>query len=140
VPVVSNCLPHVPHLESYPHHRGPLDVVGFGEGRPPITGTDVPDNGLDPMVTMVPVRGGRDAPPVKAAISVNPISVNPATGTSAPVWTAAAIGDTAAVRAAGASALVRTAATTPLGVRGCPLRRLLPRCLPCQRDVAKSSS
>jgi hypothetical protein len=39
---------------------------------------------------MVPVRGGRAAPPVKATISVNP-----ATGTSAPVWTAAAIGDTA---------------------------------------------
>jgi hypothetical protein len=35
---------------------GPLDVVGLGEGRPPAAGTDVPDNGLDPIVTMVPVR------------------------------------------------------------------------------------
>jgi hypothetical protein len=32
---VPNCFPHVPHLELYPHHRGPLDVVGLGEGRPP---------------------------------------------------------------------------------------------------------
>jgi hypothetical protein len=40
----------VPHLESYPHHRGPLDIVGLGEGRPHAAGTDVPDNGLDPMV------------------------------------------------------------------------------------------
>jgi hypothetical protein len=127
---ISNCLPHVPHLEPYPHHHGPLNVVGLGEGRPPAIGTDVPDNGLDPMVTMVPVRGGRAALPVKTAISINP-----ATGVSAPVWAAAAIGDTAATRAparstAGASAPVRAAATAPMGVRGCPLRRLLPRCLP----------
>jgi hypothetical protein len=78
---VSNCLPHVPHLELYPHHCDPLDVVGLAEGRPPAAGTDVHDNGLDPMVTMVPVRGGRAAPRVKAAISVNP-----AAGTPAPVW------------------------------------------------------
>jgi hypothetical protein len=135
---VLNCLPHVPHLEPYPHHRGPLDVVGLGEGRPSATGTDVPDNGLDPMVTMVPVRGGRAAPPVKAAISINP-----AAGTSAPVWAAAAIGDTAAARApawstVGASALVRTAATVPLGVSVCPLRRLLPHCLPCQLELVVS--
>jgi hypothetical protein len=78
--VVPNCFPHVPHLELYPHHRGSLDVVGFGESRPPAAGTDVPDNSLDPMVTMVPVRGGRAAPPVKVAISVNP-----AVGASAPV-------------------------------------------------------
>jgi hypothetical protein len=38
---------------------------------PPAAGTDVPDNGLDPMVTMVLVRGGRAAPTIKAAISVN---------------------------------------------------------------------
>jgi hypothetical protein len=81
---VPNCFPHVPHLESYPHHRSPLDVVSLGEGRPPVAGTDVPDNDLDPMVTMVPVRGGRVAPPVKAAISVNP-----AAGASVPVWAAA---------------------------------------------------
>jgi hypothetical protein len=53
---VPNCFPHVPHLEPYPHHRGPLDIVGHGEGRPPTARTDVPDNGLDPIV---PVRGGR---------------------------------------------------------------------------------
>jgi hypothetical protein len=46
---VPNCFPHVPHLEPYPHHRGPLDVVGLGEGRTPAAGTDVPDNSLDPM-------------------------------------------------------------------------------------------
>jgi hypothetical protein len=69
---VPNCFPHVSHLESYPHHRGPLDVVGLGEGRPPIAGTDVRDNGLDPAMIMVPVRGGRAASPVKVAISVDP--------------------------------------------------------------------
>jgi hypothetical protein len=53
---VPNCLPHVPQLEPYAHHRGPLDVVGLGEGRPPAVETDVPDNDLDPMVTMVPIR------------------------------------------------------------------------------------
>jgi hypothetical protein len=62
----------MPHLDPYSHHRVPLDVVGLGEGRPPAIGTDVPDNGLDPMVTMVPVREGRAVLPVKAAISVNP--------------------------------------------------------------------
>jgi hypothetical protein len=70
----------VSHLEPYPHHRGSLGVVGLDEGRPPAAGTDVPDNSLDPMVTMVPVRGGRAALPVKAAISVEP-----AVGASAPV-------------------------------------------------------
>jgi hypothetical protein len=81
---------------------------------------------------MVPVRGGRAVQPVKAATSVNL-----AAGASAPVWAAAAVGDTAAARtpawsAASASAPVRAAATVPLGVHGCPLRRLFPRCLPCQ--------
>jgi hypothetical protein len=102
----------VPHLKPYPHHRSPLDVVGLGEGRPPTAETDVPGNGLDPMVTMVPVRGGRAALPVKAVISVN--------------------------LAVGVSAPVRAAATAPLGVRGCPLRRLLPRCLPCQLELVVS--
>jgi hypothetical protein len=128
----------VPHLKPYPHHRGPLDVVGLGEGRPPTVETDAPDNGLDPMVTMVPVRGGRAAPPVKAAISVNL-----AAGTSAPVWAAAAVGDTTTVcaparSAAGASALVRAVATAPLGVHSCPLRRLLLHCLPCQLELVVS--
>jgi hypothetical protein len=97
----------VPHLEPYPHHRGPLDVVGLGEGRPPAVGIDVPDNGLDPMVTMVPVRGGRAAPPVKAMISVNP-----ATSAFARVWAAAAVGGTAAARAPG-GALLPTAPLAP---------------------------
>jgi hypothetical protein len=52
---VPNCFPHVSHLELYPHHRGPLGLVGLREGRPPAAGTDVPNNGLDPMVTMIPV-------------------------------------------------------------------------------------
>jgi hypothetical protein len=39
--------------------------------------------------------------------------------------------------AAGASVLVRAAATAPLGVR-CPLRRLLPHCLPCQLELVVS--
>jgi hypothetical protein len=73
---ISNYLPHVPHLEPYLHHRDPLDVVDLGEGRPPAAGADVPDNELDPMVTMVPVRGGRVAPPVWAAISVNPATLS----------------------------------------------------------------
>jgi hypothetical protein len=85
------------HLESHPHHHGPLDVVGLGEGRPPAAGTDVPDNGLDPMVTMVPVRGGRVAPPLNATISINPAAVGSAACASASVW---------------------DAATVPLGVRG----------------------
>jgi hypothetical protein len=69
---ILNCFSHVPHLELYPHHRCPLDIVGLGEGRPPNTGTDVPDNGLDPAVTMVPIRGGRAALPIKVAISIDP--------------------------------------------------------------------
>jgi hypothetical protein len=112
---VPNCLPQVPHLEPYPHHRGPLDVVGLGEGRPPAAETDVPDNGLNPMVTMVPVRGGRTAPPVKAAVSVNP-----AAGTSAPVWAAAAVRDTSTAHTPAWSA----ATMAPLGVRGCSLHYL----------------
>jgi hypothetical protein len=129
---VPNCFPHVSHLEPYPHHRGPLDVVGLVEGRPPAVGTDVPYNDMDPMVTMVPLRGGSAAPPVKAAISVNP-----AAGASAAVG---GIADTRALArsVAGASAPVRAAATAPLGVRGCPLRRLLPRCLPRQLELVVS--
>jgi hypothetical protein len=87
---------------------------------------------------MVPVRGRIAAPPVKAAVSVNP-----AADASAPVWAAAAVGDTAAARAlarsaVGASAPVRAAATVPLRVRGCPPRRLLPRCLPRQLELVVS--
>jgi hypothetical protein len=135
---ILNYLPHVPHLELYPHHRSPLDVVGLGEGRPPAVGTDVPDHGLDLMVTMVPVRGGRAMPLVKAAISINPVI-----GASAHVWAAAAVEDMAVVRAPArsttdASAPVRAAATVPLGVRGCPLRHLLPRCLPRQLELVVS--
>jgi hypothetical protein len=119
----------VPHLESYPHHRGPL------EGRLPNVGTNVPDNGLDPAVTMVPVRGGRAVQPVKGAISVDL-----AAGASTPVWAAVVVGGTAAAHsparsAAGVSAPVWAAATAPLGVRGCPTRRLLSRCLPRQLEL-----
>jgi hypothetical protein len=110
-------------MESYSHHRGPLDVVSFGQCKPPAAEIDVPDNDMDPMVTMVPVRGGRAAPHVKAVISVNPVA-----DASAPVWAAAARGP--AWSAADAFTPVRAASTTPLGMRSCPLRRLLPRCLP----------
>jgi hypothetical protein len=118
---VSNCFPHVPHLEPYPHHHGPLNVVGLGEGRPPAAETNVSDNGLDLMVTMVPVRGERVAPPIKTVISVNPVAR--ATARSA----------------TGASAPVRAATTAhPLGVRGYLLCRLLPRCLPRQLKLIVS--
>jgi hypothetical protein len=115
-----------------------VDVVGLGEGRPPVAGTDVPDNGLDHMVTMIPIQGGRAAPPVKAAISVNPT-----VGASALVWAAVAVGGTAAPRtpaqsSACASTPVWAAAMVPLGVRGCPLRRLLSRCLPRQLELVVS--
>jgi hypothetical protein len=75
----------VSHLESYPHHRGPLDVVDLGEGRPPNVRTDVPDNGMHLTVTMVLVQGWRAAPPVKVTISVDL-----AAGASTPVWAAVA--------------------------------------------------
>jgi hypothetical protein len=112
---VLNCFPHVSYLELYPHHRDPLDVVGLVEGRPPAAGTDIPDNGLNLMVTMVHVRGGRVAPPVKAMISIDP-----AVGASVPVWAAVAVGGTAAARAltrsaAGANAPVWAVATAPVG-------------------------
>jgi hypothetical protein len=105
----------VPHLETYPHHHDPLDIVGLGEGRSPTAGIDVPGNSLDPMVTMVHIRGGRVTPPVKVVISVNP-----AVGTSTSVWAATVVGNTAAARAlaqsaAGASAPVWAAAMVPLG-------------------------
>nr|XP_015626263.1 uncharacterized protein LOC107280154 [Oryza sativa Japonica Group] len=93
---VPDCLPHVSHLEPHPHHRGPLDVVGFGEGRPPSAGTKVPDHRLNAVVAMAPVRGGRAALPARAALSVEPAtSTGSATaaralragaGTPAPVW------------------------------------------------------
>jgi hypothetical protein len=128
----------VPHLKSYPHHCGSLNVVGLGQGKPPAAGTDVPGNGLDPLVTMLPDRGGRVAPPIKAAISVNP-----AAGASAPVWGTTAVGGTAtacapARSATGASAPIRATVTVPLGVHSYPLRRLLPRCLPRQLELVVS--
>jgi hypothetical protein len=99
---VPNRFPHVSHLEPYSHHRGPLDVVGFGEGRPPAAGTDNPDNDQDPMMIMVPVRGERATPPVKAAISANPVATvggmavaraptQSVVDASAPVWAAATV-------------------------------------------------
>jgi hypothetical protein len=72
-------------------------------------------------VTMIPVWGGRAALPIKAAIFVNPTVVR-----------------ARAPSAAGAPAPVRAAATALLGVRGCPLRRLLPRCLPRQLELVVS--
>jgi hypothetical protein len=116
----------------YLHHHDPLDVVGLDEGRPPTAGTDVPDNGLDPMV---PVRRGRATPPVKAVISVNP-----AISASAPVWVAAAVWGTDAARApawsiADVSTPVWAAVTAPLGVRGCPLHCLLSHYLPRQLEL-----
>jgi hypothetical protein len=54
------CLSQVPHLEPDPHDRGPLDIVGFGEGRPPDTGANAPDHGLDPIEAAV-LEDGRHA-------------------------------------------------------------------------------
>jgi hypothetical protein len=129
---VPNCFPHVPHQESYPYHRGSLDVVGLGEGRPPAAGTDIPDNGLDPMLTMVPIRGGRVAPPVKTMISVDPDA-----GVSVPVWAAATIWRTVAARgptrsAAGAFTPVWAAATAPLGCAAA-------HCAACSRTASLAS-
>jgi hypothetical protein len=84
---------------------------------------------------MVPIQGRRAAPPVKAAISVDPV-----VDASAPVWAATAVGGMATPRAparsaAGASAPIWAAATVPLGVHGCPLHHLLSRYHPCQLEV-----
>jgi hypothetical protein len=132
---VPNCFPHLANLEPYPHHRGPLDVVGLGEGRPPIAGTDVPDNGLGHAATMVPIRGGRVAPPVEAAISVDPVAAAGSTvGASTPVWAAAACALAQSV--VSASAPIWAATTrAPMGVRGCPLCRLLSRYFPRQPEL-----
>jgi hypothetical protein len=112
---VLNYFSHVANLEPYLHHRGPLDVVGLGEGRPPTTGTDVLDNCMDLAVAMVLIRGGRAAPPVEATISVDPTAATESTlarcavGASAPIWA--------------------TAARAPMGMHDCPLCCLLSRCL-----------
>jgi hypothetical protein len=129
---VPNCFPHVPHQESYPYHRGSLDVVGLGEGRPPAADTDIPDNGLDPMLTMVPIRGGRVAPPVKTMISVDPDA-----DVSMPVWAATTIWRTVAARgptrsAAGAFTPVWAAATAPLGCAAA-------HCAACSRTASLAS-
>src|SRR3954471_1859035 len=60
-------LPHVPHLEPDPHDRGPLDVVGFGEGRPPRTGTNFPDHSPDPVEAVVLVVPAAAAAAVHAS-------------------------------------------------------------------------
>jgi hypothetical protein len=124
----------VANLETYPHHRGPLDVVGLGEGRPPTAGTDVPDNSLGPAATMVPIRGGRAAPPVEAVISIDSVAATGSTaGVSTPVWAAAACA--LAQTAVGVSTPIWAIATrTPMGMRGCPLCRLLSRCFPRQPE------
>jgi hypothetical protein len=86
---IPNCFPHVANLEPYPHHCGPHDVVGLGEGRPPTTGTDVPDNGMDLAVIMVSIQGGRAAPSVEVAIYVDPtVATGSTAGASAPVLAA----------------------------------------------------
>jgi hypothetical protein len=60
---------------------------------PSTPGTDVPDNGLDPAVTVVPILGGRVAPHIKVVISVDLAAIVGSTAsTSAPVWAVAAGG------------------------------------------------
>jgi hypothetical protein len=60
---------------------------------PSTPGTDVPDNGLDPAVTVVSILGGRAAPNIKVVISVDLATIAGSTaGTSAPVWPVAAGG------------------------------------------------
>jgi hypothetical protein len=59
-------LPHVLHLEPDPHDPGPLDVVGFGEGRTPYIRTNIPDNGPDSIevaVYIVPAAAASAPPP-----------------------------------------------------------------------------
>jgi hypothetical protein len=112
--------PHVPHLEPYHHHHGALYIVGLGEGRPPTAGASVLDNSLDPVVTMVPVRGGRAAPPVRSVISVDP----------AAAARSAVVVCVPARSAASSSTPVWAATTAPVGVRGYPLHRPLSRCFP----------
>jgi hypothetical protein len=62
-------LPQVPHLEPDPHDRGPLDIVGLGEGRPPT----IPDDSLDSVMALAPVWGEGVTPPVRDALSVEPV-------------------------------------------------------------------
>jgi hypothetical protein len=76
---IPSCFPDVPNLESYPHQRDPLNVVGLDEGRPPGAGIDVPSNGLDPAVNMVPIQGGRVLPPVEVTISIDPTATTGST-------------------------------------------------------------
>jgi hypothetical protein len=101
----------VPHLEPDLNDCGPLNVVGLGEGRPPA----IPDDGRDPVVTLVPVWGEGAAPPVRGALSVAPalpsvlghLSLQlsnplpqPLGLQRADVWSAAAAGRTSAWSAA----------------------------------------
>jgi hypothetical protein len=87
------------------------------------------------VVTMVLIRGGRVAPPVEAAISVHSVAAAGSTaGVSTPVWAAAACALARSV--VGASAPIWAAATrAPMGMRGCPLCRLLSRCFPRQPEL-----
>jgi hypothetical protein len=109
--------------------------VGLGEGRPPTAGTDVRDNGLDPMVTMVPIWGRRVALPVKVRISVD---LNATARGTADVSTP--------IKAAIMRALDRSTidvpapiwfATmrTPKMMHDHPLCRLLLSCLLCQPEL-----
>jgi hypothetical protein len=84
---------------------------------------------------MVPIRGGRVAPPVEAAISVDSVAAAGNTaGVSKPVWATAACA--LAWSTVGASAPIWAAATrAPMGMRGCPLCRLLSHCFPRQPEL-----
>jgi hypothetical protein len=84
---------------------------------------------------MVPIQGGRAAPPVEAAISVDSVAaVGSTAGVSTPVWAVAVCA--LALSAVGASTPIWAAATcAPMGMRGCPLCRLLSRCFPRQPEL-----
>jgi hypothetical protein len=102
----------VSHLEPDLHDRGLLDVVGFGEGRPPSTGTNVPDHSPDLVEATVLV--------VSAAAAVRASS-----------WSATAVrASSGSVTAVLTSSWSDTAVC--LGMLGCPPRRPLVGCV----DVA----
>jgi hypothetical protein len=119
----------MPHLELYPHHRSPLNVVGLGEGRPPAAGADVPDDSLVLVVTTVSNRGERAMSPVKAALSVDPSAATVCASSRSATAVHASSRSTASV-----SASVWVVAAL---VRGCPLRRSPSCCLPFQQLEAR---
>jgi hypothetical protein len=84
---------------------------------------------------MVPIRGRRVAPPVEAAISDDSVAAAGSTvSVSKTSWAAAACALARSV--VGAAVPIWAAATcAPMGMRGCPLCRLLSRCFPCQPEL-----